>query len=412
MNTDPYFLFPQPDTGLPPPKPVTSNSTPTPPPRPTPGPSTRATPRSAGFSESAGRTSTGSPQTDCSAAPVSKSSTPCGGAGSGTSPASARSWRATSKGRASKRVIHPREGIGTFQSSGTPIPHPAPGLTVHEKTFKIMNDILELKWRLPLPDLLKQIGLGAHAKRSAPCPLHEDKKSSFSMFQTVHGWRFKCHAGCGEGDEIIFLEKWRGLLRGEAIRFYANLVFAPGSWGFDTRPTISRNPVHGGPCEVPSSGAKGGVKIILPADVHEGTRETRKLGKLGVSVRFLSDTGCRYHLRLLKLLDSCVRSKWGETERFAQELDKSLHFLKEFVPSFVCSPFDNSGKPCNRWPIAATAFSLLPTSLLRFRSADNFLSSSRGQPKPAFFGVCAREFISIRFGITRRDICFSMQRPD
>ena len=70
-----------------------------------------------------------------------------------------------------------------------------------------MNDILELKWRLPLPDLLKQIGLGAHAKRSAPCPLHEDKNPSFSMFQTVHGWRFKCHAGCGEGDEIIFLER-------------------------------------------------------------------------------------------------------------------------------------------------------------------------------------------------------------
>ena len=36
--------------------------------------------------------------------------------------------------------------------------------------------------------------------------------------------------------------------------------------------------------------------------------------KLGVSVHFLSDTGCRCHLRLLKLLDSCVRSKWGETE--------------------------------------------------------------------------------------------------
>ena len=102
----------------------------------------------------------------------------------------------------------------------------------------------------------------------------------------------------------------------------------------------------------------------------------------------------------------------GRKGEKAQRFNKSLHFLKGFVLSLPCNPFDNSGKPCNRWPIATTAFSPLPTSLLRFRSADNFLSSSRGQPKPAFFSVCAREFISIRFGITRRDICFSMQRPD
>ena len=36
--------------------------------------------------------------------------------------------------------------------------------------------------------------------------------------------------------------------------------------------------------------------------------------KLGVSVHFFSDTGCMCHLRLLKRLDSCVRSQWGETE--------------------------------------------------------------------------------------------------
>jgi hypothetical protein len=102
----------------------------------------------------------------------------------------------------------------------------------------------------------------------------------------------------------------------------------------------------------------------------------------------------------------------GRNGEIAQELNKSLHFLKGFVLLLACSPYDSSGKPCNRWPIATIAFSLLPTSLLRFQSVDNFLSSSRGQPKPAFFGVCEREFISIRFGITRRDICFSMQRPD
>jgi hypothetical protein len=83
----------------------------------------------------------------------------------------------------------------------------------------MINDILELKWRLPLPDLLKQTGLGAHAKRSAACPLHEDTTPSFSVFQTTRGWRFKYHAGCGERDEITFLEKWRGLSRGKPSGF-------------------------------------------------------------------------------------------------------------------------------------------------------------------------------------------------
>jgi hypothetical protein len=172
-----------------------------------------------------------------------------------------------------------------------------------------MNDILELKWRLPLPDLLKQIGLGAHAKRSAPCPLHEDKNPSFSMFQTVHGWRFKCHAGCGEGDEIIFLEKWRGLSRGEAIRFYANLVFAPGSWGFDTRPPIPRDTVYGRPCEVPPPGAKGGVKIILPADVHEGDEnELRTLASLR-SVSFWAVAAMK-QLGTLRFGTVCGEPSW------------------------------------------------------------------------------------------------------
>jgi hypothetical protein len=172
-----------------------------------------------------------------------------------------------------------------------------------------MNDILELKWRLPLPDLLKQIGLRAHAKRSASCPLHEDTNPSFSTFQTVHGWRFKCHAGCGEGDEIVFLEKWRGFSRGEAIRFYASLVFAPGSWGFDTRPPIPRNTVHGGPCEVPSSGAKGGVKILLPADVHEGEEnELRTLASLR-SVSFWAVAAMK-QLGTLRFGTVCGEPSW------------------------------------------------------------------------------------------------------
>lgn len=80
--------------------------------------------------------------------------------------------------------------------------------------------IREAKSRLPLPDLLCKIDLGEHAQKSARCPLHEDRNASFSVWNGFHGWRWKCHAGCGAGDEINFLELYRNLDRAAAIRFF------------------------------------------------------------------------------------------------------------------------------------------------------------------------------------------------
>lgn len=85
-------------------------------------------------------------------------------------------------------------------------------------------DIAEAKRRLPLPDLLGRLGLGEHAKRSARCPFHQDKSPSFSVFQSDGLWFWKCHAGCGEGDEITFLEKREGLSNGDAIRRFCELA--------------------------------------------------------------------------------------------------------------------------------------------------------------------------------------------
>jgi DNA primase len=59
-----------------------------------------------------------------------------------------------------------------------------------------------------------RLGLGKHAKKSARCPFHDDKHNSFSVWRNGAGlWFFKCHAGCGEGDEINFLELHENLLR-------------------------------------------------------------------------------------------------------------------------------------------------------------------------------------------------------
>ena len=65
------------------------------------------------------------------------------------------------------------------------------------------NDIRQAKRTLPLPTLMHQLGLGEHAKRSARCPFHGDQHNSFSVWKNGAGlWFWKCHTGCGEGDEI------------------------------------------------------------------------------------------------------------------------------------------------------------------------------------------------------------------
>ena len=90
-------------------------------------------------------------------------------------------------------------------------------------------DIAEAKRRLPLPDLLARLGLGDRAKKSARCPFHEDGSNSFSVFQHNGANFWKCHAGCGNGDEITFLEKHEELSRGDAIRRFCELAGVNGN---------------------------------------------------------------------------------------------------------------------------------------------------------------------------------------
>src|SRR5439155_7955549 len=88
----------------------------------------------------------------------------------------------------------------------------------------------EAKLRLPLPELMRQVGLGEHAKKSAHCPFHNDQRKSFSVYKNAKGEsRFKCFAGCGEGDEITFLEKHYGISNKEATKRYLEMAGANGS---------------------------------------------------------------------------------------------------------------------------------------------------------------------------------------
>jgi len=105
------------------------------------------------------------------------------------------------------------------------------------ETAELREKLDQAKARLPLPKLMKRLGLAEHAKKSARCPFHHDEHPSFSVFHSKDGkgWQWKCHVGCGYGDEIAFLEKHFGISRREAIQRYLEMAGFPAQ-----RPPESR----------------------------------------------------------------------------------------------------------------------------------------------------------------------------
>jgi hypothetical protein len=72
---------------------------------------------------------------------------------------------------------------------------------------------------------MAQHGLGDRAKKSARCMFHEDSRNSFSAYRRKDGtWAWKCHAGCGGGDEADWLAKHLNLSNAEACREYIRLA--------------------------------------------------------------------------------------------------------------------------------------------------------------------------------------------
>src|SRR5215469_14629818 len=98
------------------------------------------------------------------------------------------------------------------------------------ETAELRAKLDQAKQRLPLPEVMKQLGLAEHAKKGARCPFpgHDDKHPSFSIFRGKDGlWFWKCHAGCGEGDEIMFLRKLKGLSMTQAMSLYLEMAGSP-----------------------------------------------------------------------------------------------------------------------------------------------------------------------------------------
>jgi hypothetical protein len=95
---------------------------------------------------------------------------------------------------------------------------------------ELRQKINEAKRRLPMPEMLSRLGLSEHAKTTARCPFpgHEDKHPSFSVFKGDDGfWHWKCHSRCGDGDEIMFLSKLKGLSLPMAMNLYLDMAGFP-----------------------------------------------------------------------------------------------------------------------------------------------------------------------------------------
>jgi hypothetical protein len=80
-------------------------------------------------------------------------------------------------------------------------------------TIKKKIDVMILKENCPMPDLLRRIGLGKHAKSSCPSPFRSDAKPSWGIFQRDSHWYFKDFATDETGDEITVLARYLKLDR-------------------------------------------------------------------------------------------------------------------------------------------------------------------------------------------------------
>ena len=83
-----------------------------------------------------------------------------------------------------------------------------------DKNLDKKEIIQEVKRRLSLENLLEIYNVKkGHTAKTYHCPFHEDKNPSFSITDT--GW--KCFTGCGNGDQISFIEKIENINFEEAL---------------------------------------------------------------------------------------------------------------------------------------------------------------------------------------------------
>ena len=113
-------------------------------------------------------------------------------------------------------------------------------------SVQLSDQVKEAKQRLPLPSLLKQVGLGEHAKASCCSPLREDNNPSWGIFEEDGLWYWKDHGTGVSGDEVTFIERLYGCTRADAMRRFCEMA------GVDTRTTSKSKPSVKGRPNIPN----------------------------------------------------------------------------------------------------------------------------------------------------------------
>ena len=86
------------------------------------------------------------------------------------------------------------------------------------------RSIERAKELLPMPALIKRLGDWDAGVCAGLCPFHDDHSPSFSIFEYNGQELWKCHAGCGCGDQITYLELKFAISRGDAIRKFLTMA--------------------------------------------------------------------------------------------------------------------------------------------------------------------------------------------
>jgi len=99
-----------------------------------------------------------------------------------------------------------------------------------------MSKIAKCKEALPLPALMQLVGDGTRCKTQAKCPFHEDSSPSFSCWRSQGKWRWKCHSGCGTGDELDYVKLKFGLNTRQAVAAYSEMAESGNVAGTSVKP--------------------------------------------------------------------------------------------------------------------------------------------------------------------------------
>ena len=98
-------------------------------------------------------------------------------------------------------------------------------------SVKTNDDIGEFVRSLELHDVLPNLGMevGPNPRAARQCPLHVDRRPSFSFFRASKDdrWLWKCHAGCEHGDLLDLVVKMTGLSKGDALAMLRKSVRGP-----------------------------------------------------------------------------------------------------------------------------------------------------------------------------------------